>query len=395
MIRIRPKMLQFFFCILLYAPQALSSGEADLEPLFNGKTLEGWRVVGVGKFRVEDGVIHATSDKKSFLVTEKSFGDFALELETLIPEGGNSGIQFRSHVTEGGKVYGYQAEIDTSRRAWSGGLYDEGRRKWLNPLTGKPEAQGAFKNGQWNRYRIVCIGDWIRIWVNDVLTTDYRDPVDMEGIIALQHHGEKGKLYRWRNIRYRDLGRSRWVPLWDGKTLEGWESNGWGKWTVEDGVLVGRASKPERHGLLFSRNRYRDFTVRLKFQSLQGNSGLYFRVDRDKRPAECAGFQAEIDPAVDVGGLYETYGRAWVVKPAAEDLKKFFKPGEWNEMALSAHGRRIVVHVNGYKTAELREDPGRLEGYLAFQLHGGQDMHVRFKDIQILRSGETLRKLKD
>jgi hypothetical protein len=96
------------------------------------------------------------------------------------------------------------------------------------------------------------------------------------------------------------------------------------------------------------------------------------------------GFQAEIDASNDVGGLYETGGRAWVVQPSAEDVATWFKPQEWNEMVVSAHGRRIVVHVNGCKTAELKNDKGRLKGHLALQLHCGQDMHVMFKDIEIL-----------
>jgi len=107
-------------------------------------------------------------------------------------------------------------------------------------------------------------------------------------------------------------------------------------------------------------------------------------VDRDGRDAGCAGFQAEIDPQNDVGGLYETYGRDWVVKPKPEDVKRYFRPGQFNDMTVSAHGRRIVVTVNGTKTAELKDDPGRQEGFLAFQLHGGQEMHVEFKDIRIL-----------
>jgi len=96
------------------------------------------------------------------------------------------------------------------------------------------------------------------------------------------------------------------------------------------------------------------------------------------------GFQAEIDPSKDIGGLYETGGRGWVIRPSAEQVAKYFKARHWNQMTVSAHGRRIVVHVNGYKTAELKDDPGRLEGHLALQMHGGQDMHVLFKDIEVL-----------
>jgi hypothetical protein len=358
----------------------------DLLPLFDGKSLSGWKVAGAGKFDVEDGAIRAASDKKSFLCTEKTYGDFVLELETLLKDGGNSGVQFRSHLRGKDVVFGYQAEIDTSKRAWSGGLYDEGRRAWLNPLEGKPALQAAFRSGEWNRYRVACIGDWIRIWVNGVLTTDERDPLDLEGFIALQHHGEKGKVYRWRDIRLREIGRSAWAPLFDGKTLAGWESNGTGEWTVEDGTIVGRSKGEAKHGLLFSKEKFRDFTVRLKFKSVRGNSGLYFRVEKTADDAGCAGFQAEIDPASDVGGLYETGGRGWVVQPKAEDVKKRLKTGEWNDLAVSAHGGWIVVHLNGWKSADLRGDMGRAEGHLALQLHGGQEMLVQVKDIEILKT---------
>jgi len=174
------------------------------------------------------------------------------------------------------------------------------------------------------------------------------------------------------------------VPLFDGKTLNGWHTLPGGKWEVKDGVILGTSVASDgRHGQLVSDKRYKNFTVRLKYKSVRGNSGLYFRVDEVKGAVGVHGFQAEIDPANDIGGLYETGGRAWVVKPTAEQVKKYFKPGKWNEMTVSANGRNVVVHVNGHKTAELKNDPGRLEGHLALQLHGGQNMHVEFKDIEI------------
>jgi len=174
------------------------------------------------------------------------------------------------------------------------------------------------------------------------------------------------------------------VPLFDGKTLNGWHTLPGGKWEVRDGVILGTAERSERrHGQLVSDKRYKNFVVRLKYKSLKGNSGLYFRVDKVPSGVGVHGFQAEIDPARDIGGLYETGGRGWVVKPTAEQVKEYFKPQQWNEMTVRAEGRHVVVHVNGHKTAELTDDPGRLEGHLALQLHGGQDMHVEFKDIEI------------
>ena len=174
-----------------------------------------------------------------------------------------------------------------------------------------------------------------------------------------------------------------WRPLWDGKTLAGWHVSGKGTWTVEDGALHGTHAKSEKdYGHLVSDASYGDFTVRLKFKSLKGNSGLYFRIE-EKGFSGITGFQAEIDPKVDVGGLYETNGRSWVSQPTPAQVATWFKPGEWNEMIVSALGGHITVYINGKKSAELLNDPGRREGKFALQVHGGQEGDVWFKDIEI------------
>ena len=121
---------------------------------------------------------------------------------------------------------------------------------------------------------------------------------------------------------------------------------------------------------------------------MKGNSGLYFRADEVKSGVGVHGFQAEIDPSKDAGGLYETGGRGWVVQPKPKDVAKWYKKGEWNTMTVSAHGRRIVVHVNGRKSAELLNDSGRTRGRIGVQLHGGMDMHVEFRKIEILSGPE-------
>lgn len=185
--------------------------------LFNGKDTSGWRnPYEWGTVEVKDGEIHLTADKKFFLVTERNFGDFEFEGEILLPEGkANSGFMFRCHV-EPNKVFGYQAEVDGSDRKWSGGLYDEGRRGWIHPAkdpksSGTEFADGpgqAFKRNDWNRYRIVCQGNRLQIFVNGVQTTDLTDDTDAEGPIGIQHHGEKGQTYRFRNLRIRELHAS-------------------------------------------------------------------------------------------------------------------------------------------------------------------------------------------
>lgn len=179
-------------------------------------------------------------------------------------------------------------------------------------------------------------------------------------------------------------------PLFDGQTLEGWHKIGGGEWKVVDGQIRGKnvASQPQ-HGHLVTDEQYGDFTIRLKYKALAGNSGLYFRIEKVAGNVGVKGFQAEIDAANDVGGLYETLGRAWVVQPKAAEVKKYFKPGEWNEMTVTANGKDITVTVNGTKTAELKNDPGRSTGYIALQLHGSQDCEAWFKEIEI--AGEPVK----
>ena len=182
-----------------------------------------------------------------------------------------------------------------------------------------------------------------------------------------------------------------WQPLFNHENLEGWETMPGGEWKVEDGVIVGTSpASDERHGILISQREYDDFKLRVVYKANQGNSGLYFRAEKVGEPYNVAGFQAEIDPEKDAGGLYETSGRAWVVQPDPEDVKKWYKPNEWNEMVVVAKGKDVAVYVNGQKTAELTDDPGREQGYIGVQLHGGQDMDIRFKDIEIIENPTSM-----
>lgn len=174
-----------------------------------------------------------------------------------------------------------------------------------------------------------------------------------------------------------------WKPLMDGKTLNGWHAVGDGKWTVEDGAFVGRANKEKLYGLLVSDKPFKDFTVRFKFKCLTGDSGFYIRTIIGE-PEKANGLQIQVGPPnTGTGGIYESYGRKWLVKPTAEDEKKYLKPDDWNEMTIAAHGGRIVVHVNGHKSADLENDPSRPEGHFALQMHAGCVMEVQFKEIAI------------
>ncbi len=372
--------------------------ETAWRPLVDGDSMEGWKQLGgEARYEIRDGVVTGSAVRNtpnSFLATERDYGDFLLAYEFKVAENLNSGVQIRSQSLaelQGGRVHGYQVEIDPSDRAWTGGIYDESRRGWLNDLSGNEAAREAFRQGDWNAVLVLAEGDRIRTWLNGVPAADLTDSMTLSGFIALQVHGiggdegKEGAQVQWRNLQIKDVGRSVWKPLWNGKDFEGWNASPGGQWEVRDGVIAGSSPASEgRHGILFSDNVFSDFTVRLKFRSVKGNSGFYFRVEKVDSPVAAAGFQAEIAPHFETGGLYETEGRGWVAQAEAGQLEKIYKPGEWTDMTVSARGGDVRVFVNHRQTAALLDDPGRREGLLGLQLHGGEEMEVYFKDLEVL-----------
>ncbi len=205
--------------------------EEKFKPLFNGKNLEGWvQKGGKADYRVEDNQIIGTSVKgtpNSFLCTAKDYDNFVLELEFFPDPVLNSGVQIRSNMYDEDKTYtwtdsegkeqtkkvsanrvhGYQVEVDPSARAWTGGIYDEGRRGWLNNLVDNQPAREAFKQGEWNTFRVVANGDSIKTFLNGVPAADLKDDLTSSGFIALQVHSfkEDGHEMKWRNIRIQEL----------------------------------------------------------------------------------------------------------------------------------------------------------------------------------------------
>jgi hypothetical protein len=176
----------------------------------------------------------------------------------------------------------------------------------------------------------------------------------------------------------------RWISLFNGKNLEGWHILPGGEWKVQEGIIAGTSTAAEpKHGLLVSDSVFADFEIEISYKAVKGNSGLYFRAQEVEDAVGVYGFQAEIDPDKDAGGLYETGGRAWVVQPTAAAVKKWYLPGKWNKMKVRAVGKEITVWVNGKQTAHLTNDPGRTAGRIALQLHGGMDMEVYFREVRI------------
>lgn len=172
--------------------------------------------------------------------------------------------------------------------------------------------------------------------------------------------------------------------IFDGKTLDGWEVLGGGKWTVEGGAIKGVCTAKDEQGVLVYKRPVKDFTANLEFRISGGNSGFYFRTEKVAGQPLVKGFQAEVAAMRDVGGIWETAGRGWVSKPTAEvyNASKFV-PGQWTKMEVRAIGSRYLVKVNGVVTAEIDDPAGRKEGWIALQLHGGMDMTVEFRNLEV------------
>jgi len=210
--------------------------EDQWQDLFDGKTLNGWKILGgQADYSVEDEMIVCNTELDiggGYLVTEKSYDDFILELDVKIDTSLNSGIQCRSKIWEkdtvttylagdeagtirqrkwdSGYVWGYQVEIDPSSRAWSGGLYEPGNRGWIVTLKDNEEARGAFNPADWNHFRILMDGSRIQIWVNGITTLDTTDDMSSSGFIGLQFHQanrqwQVGKKSYFRNIKIKEL----------------------------------------------------------------------------------------------------------------------------------------------------------------------------------------------
>jgi len=209
---------------------AAAADDEGLKPLFDGKSLDGFtQKGGKAKYRVENGEIVGTSvpnTENSFLCTIKEYGDFILELEFKVDPQLNSGVQIRSHTYDqprevetkkgkkrtfpAGRVHGYQVEIDPSSRSYSGAIYDEARRAvFLADLADNEPARKAFKQGEWNKFRIECRGDSIKTWINGVAAVDLKNDMTPKGFIALQVHGvgarEEPLEVRWRNLKIKEL----------------------------------------------------------------------------------------------------------------------------------------------------------------------------------------------
>lgn len=171
--------------------------------------------------------------------------------------------------------------------------------------------------------------------------------------------------------------------LFNGKNLDGWTIYGTEKWYVEDGLLVCESGPEEAYGYLGTDDHYKDFELTLEFkQEANGNSGVFIRSTIDG--TKISGWQVEVaPPGHDTGGVYESYGRGWLIKPNPEK-DKVLKMGEWNTMKIRLEGDTIKSWLNGTEMITLADEKiGQGEGSIALQIHDGGGIKVKWRNIQL------------
>lgn len=382
----------------------------QVKSLFDGKTLTGWKAVaGAAPYKVEHGMIVGTMTKatpNSFLITEKEFGDFILELDVKLEgETTNSGIQTRSHINNDGNngkgvVYGRQIEIDPTSRAWTGGIYDEARRLWLYPLELNPGAKSLYKKEAFNHYRIECIGNETRTWVNGSPVAYVIDTLDKTGFIGLQVHGigdhtdNEGKKVYFKNIRIQTenlktkaLRNGIYVVnltpntlsdyeisngyklLFDGKTSNDWigaYKTAFPKkgWKIADGIISvepSEGAESANGGDVITKDQYSAFDLSFEFKLTPGaNSGVkYFVALSENNKGSAIGLEYQVldderHPDAKLGRAGNRTLASLYDLITAKKEDRYLRPiGSWNNARIIAYPDHKVEHyLNGVKVLE-------------------------------------------
>tara|TARA_R110002012_G_scaffold317031_2_gene532799 strand:- start:14163 stop:15554 length:1392 start_codon:yes stop_codon:yes gene_type:complete len=429
-------------CTLFLASSLLACAEENKDQtpwidLFDGETLKGWHTIGgQATYTVAEGAVIGTTVKNtpnSFLRTDEIYDDFILELDYKVDPSMNSGIQIRSNSLEqyrNGRVHGYQIEIDPSERAWSAGIFDEGRRGWLVPLTDNAEAQKAFMQNDWNHYRIEAIADTIKTWINGVPAAFLIDDKTASGFIALQVHSigddkKEGTTISWKNIRILtdslskystnsplkpgttkntltiDEAKNGWELLWDGKTSKGWRGakmEGFPEkgWVMEEGVLsilAGENESDRAGGDIVTEALYSDFELSLDFKLTPGgNSGIKYYVDTEvnKGPGATTGLEYQIldddvHPDAKLGNHEGSRTVASLYDLIQADTDKPINPvGEWNTAYIKSVNNHVEHWLNGVKVLEFERKSPEYRKLVA------ESKYVKWKDFGELDQGQIL-----
>ncbi len=402
----------FLFLVIAILQFGFTSSAQNWKPLVNGNLDNFIKRSGDAKYQVNgDEIIgiSALNTPSTYLCTKETYTDFILEVDVKVEVGLNSGIQFRSNSFpeyKNGQVHGYQCEIDPSERKWSGGIFDQSRRGWIYPVTMNKPGQEAFKNGEWNKYRIEAIGNEIRTWINGVQVTNLVDDMTAEGFVAFQVHSIKNKeqdglTVRWKapKILTEDVEKFRWPVsahakefshlvneltanekrkgfrlLWDGKTTNGWRGAKMDKfpeagWEIKDGLLCtieSGGAESRGGGDIVTVDKFGNFELEVDFRITEGaNSGIKYFVDTELNKGEGSAIGCEFQILDDkkhpdakkgtannrtVGSLYDLITAHSYSEPNKN--KRGANPGQWCKARVIVNGGKVQHYLNNIKVVE-------------------------------------------
>ncbi len=174
-----------------------------------------------------------------------------------------------------------------------------------------------------------------------------------------------------------------WASLFNGKDLSGWKIHGTELWFVKDGKLICKSGPDKKYGYLATEKKFKNFELKLEFlQEANGNSGVFFRSSLDG--TKISGWQVEVaPPGHDTGGIYESYGRGWLVK-IPDEKENILKMGEWNQLKVKVVGDHVKTWLNGVQMVDFKDEKiGKADGVIALQIHSGGGIKVSWKNILI------------
>lgn len=183
----------------------------------------------------------------------------------------------------------------------------------------------------------------------------------------------------------KSMGDGKTISLFNGKSLDGWESYGTERWFVQDGLLICESGPDKGYGYLATTAKYKDFDLTVEFnQEANGNSGIFFRSSIEG--TKITGWQAEVaPPGHDTGGIYESYGRGWLIQPEAGSDSSL-KMGEWNTMRVRVVGDQVTTWLNGRQMIDLKDEKiGQATGQIALQIHDGGGIRVKWRNLKLVQ----------
>lgn len=402
------------FCSCSEQHNTLSEAEKaeGWQLLFDGSTTNGWRDYNgtalTQPWHAIDGVLKAKgegSDGLGYIVTEEEYDNFELVWDWKLSKGGNSGMIY--HVVEApafATPYLTGPEYQLLDVPNFDGALEEWQKLGVDYAMHLPDQSKMDVNpyGEWNNSKIVFDNGHVEHWLNGVKILEFEAwtkdwferknsgkwanapeyGIARSGVICLQDHGYPAE---FRNIKIKELPRKeKEEALFNGKDLTGWAIYGTEKWYVEDGLLVCESGADEKYGYLATDKYYDDFDLTLEFkQEADGNSGVFIRsfVEED---VKVNGWQVEVAPkGFDTGGIYESYGRGWLVQ-IPEEKENILKENEWNTMRIKVLGDNVTTWLNGQEMVNITDEKiGKGKGRIALQIHDGGGIKVLWKNIKV------------